>query len=353
MKCAFGLISSTLMAFSSVACSGAGDDGTPANNTCGAAITAAPANNYSFSSTLSFPPVDVKPDSELTFDWSAVTTDFLGHPVDATADIDTVNLMLWKLTNDELQVRLNADNLQQRDLAVIATYYNDTTPGTTASAFEFTSVGTPLSPCEILPFLQASNPDPNAHPECEGWAANAGSGWDPAENTYTVMIATGDKLGAGTRMIQAFRLNPASTNTEVVLKSDSTHLTYSVNMQDLEKTPAPTGTGALSIDWTTMTVNSLGNPFVPSDITEALVAHYMQPVSELEANFLDLDIIPADRWRGTIDAGSAVNLSTFTDESGQPFTGIDDTGTWVLALSCGDCRNPAPWYLTILEPCSP
>jgi len=48
-----------------------------------------------------------------------------------------------------------------------------------------------------------------------------------------------------------------------------------------------------------------------------------------------------------------VNLSTFTNESGQPFTGIDDTGTWVLALSCGDCRNPAPWYLTILEPCSP
>jgi len=92
---------------------------------------------------------------------------------------------------------------------------------------------------------------------------------------------------------------------------------------------------------------------VPSDITQALVAHYMQPVSELEENFLDLDIVPADRWRATIDAGSSVNLSTFENEAGQPFAGIDDTGTWVLALSCGDCRNPAPWYLTILEPCSP
>src|SRR6187402_934841 len=168
MKCAFGLISSTMIALSSVACSGSsGDDGAPAPNACGAAITAAPANNYSFSSTLSFPPVDVKPDTELTFDWSAVTTDFLGHPVDPIADIDTVNLMLWKLTNEELQIRLNADNLQQRDLAVIATYYNDVTPGTTASAFDFTSVGTPLSPCEILPFLQAPNPDPLAHPECD------------------------------------------------------------------------------------------------------------------------------------------------------------------------------------------
>ena len=26
-------------------------------------------------------------------------------------------------------------------------------------------------------------------------------------------------------------------------------------------------------------------------------------------------------------------------------------GTWLLGLTCGNCRNPAPWYMTILKPC--
>jgi len=25
----------------------------------------------------------------------------------------------------------------------------------------------------------------------------------------------------------------------------------------------------------------------------------------------------------------------------------------VVGLICGNCRNPAPWYLTILKPCTP
>jgi hypothetical protein len=35
-----------------------------------------------------------------------------------------------------------------------------------------------------------------------------------------------------------------------------------------------------------------------------------------------------------------------------PFAGIDDTGTWLVGLICGNCRNPAPWYMTIAKPCT-
>jgi hypothetical protein len=352
MKCAIALIGSTILGLVAVACGAENAENAGDGGSCSSTIVADPVNNYSFSSTLSFPPVSVQPNAELTFDWSAVTTDLLGHSLDPIADIDTVNLMLWELTQEDLQQKLNADELRQTDLAVIATYYTNQA-ATSANIFEFTSVGMELTRCNIWPFLQLPNPDPNAHPECEGWAENSmGGGFDPATNTYTVMIATGDTLGAGTRMIQAFKLDPNSTNTEIVLRPDSTHLEYSVNMQRLKKTRASAGTSELLVDWTDMTTNALGNTFVPSDITQALVAHYMQPVSELEANFLDLDRMPAERWRGTIDAGTTANLASFTDENGEPFPGIDGTGTWVLALICGDCRNPAPWYLTILEPCS-
>jgi len=324
-----------------------GTGGAPA---CNGMVTAAPANNYHFSSTLSFPPIAVQPDAELTFDWSAVTTDFLGHPLDPMTGVDTVNLMLWKLTQEDLQIKLNADTLKQRDLAVIATLYTEKM-ATNGALFDFTSVGMVLTPCDILPFLQAGPPPAGSHSECPGWEESAGTGYDPATHTYTVMIAAGTELGAGTRMIQAFKLDPASTNTHVEVTPTSTHLEYSVDMQSLVKTEVPSGTGALSIEWGGMTVNALQNEFIPNNITRALVAHYSQPVSELEAQFLDLELISQGMWRGNIDSGTSANLSTFTNEAGEPFPGIDGTGTWVLALICGGCRNPAPWYMTVLTPC--
>ena len=45
----------------------------------GPTIVASEANDYAFSSTITLPPVTVKSMSNLTFDWSGVTHDFLGH----------------------------------------------------------------------------------------------------------------------------------------------------------------------------------------------------------------------------------------------------------------------------------
>jgi hypothetical protein len=296
-------------------------------------ITADPVNNYSFSSTLTFPPISVQPDTELTFGWAGVTTDFLGHPLDPMAGVDTVNLMLWNLTQSDLETKLIADELLMRDLGVIATLYTENML-TEGALFDFTSVGMPITPDMILPYVNAEN-------------------YPPDLNTYTVMIASGDVLGEGTRMIQGFKLDPASTNTHVEITDTSTHLEYTVNLQNHTRTNVPMGTGAVTIDWGDMTVNALGYEFIPTEITEALVAYYTEPVTDLEAQFLDLDLIAEGMWRGEIVSGTTVTLSNLTNESGQPFAGIDGNGTWIVALVCGSCRNPAPWYLSILAPCTP
>jgi hypothetical protein len=31
--------------------------------------------------------------------------------------------------------------------------------------------------------------------------------------------------------------------------------------------------------------------------------------------------------------------------------GIEEEGTWFMALTCTRCPNPAPSFLTVLEPC--
>jgi hypothetical protein len=38
------------------------------------------------------------------------------------------------------------------------------------------------------------------------------------------------------------------------------------------------------------------------------------------------------------------------DDKGNSFPGVDSNGTWLVALLCTNCRNPAPYYLTVLEP---
>jgi hypothetical protein len=102
-----------------------------------------------------------------------------------------------------------------------------------------------------------------------------------------------------------------------------------------------------------MTTNAMGREFVTTQITDVQLAHYSMTPAELQDQFLGLlDPTTADQmWTGSVPSGTSVVLSSLTDEGGQPFSGIDDTGTWIVALFCGDCMNPAPWYLSRLETC--
>ena len=56
-------------------------------------------------------------------------------------------------------------------------------------------------------------------------------------------------------------------------------------------------------------------------------------------------------YRGDVAAGNSLALHDLKDANGQPFAGIDGSGTWILALNCGRCANPAPWFLTELKSC--
>lgn len=60
-------------------------------------------------------------------------------------------------------------------------------------------------------------------------------------------------------------------------------------------------------------------------------------------------------WQPDLLSGSKKLLSELVDAEGAPFPGIDASGgTWIVALQCGSCWGavPAPWFLTVLEPCS-
>jgi len=298
----------------------------------GRSIVASEANNYSFSSTLGFPPITVAPRTELTFDWSAVTADFLGHAVDPKKDIASVAIHIWGLTPSEFATKVNADTLTQRDLVVVPFFFATGNTATSARLFEFTLSGGTVDPAIVISYFDASL-------------------YPPANTTYALLASTGTTIGAGTRMIQTFQLDPASTNATVKMTKDSTKLTYTVDLHSLTPTAVAAGEAPLYLDWSALKTNAMGNAFDPTMIAEVLVGHYPQGSAELEQRFLDLELIASELYRAAPDMGTSFNFLLLRDAAGKSFPGIDSTGTWLVALRCGLCRNPAPWYLSILKPC--
>jgi hypothetical protein len=295
-------------------------------------ITASPEQNYEFSSTLTIQFTAVKPSSDITFDWSMVTTDFLKKPV----DFNTVGMLLvalWQKDVAGFEKGLNDDTL---GMPIVPAWIPATPAKQTGSIFDLEVPDGPLAMEQILAYLDINN-------------------YPPDQFLYTAMVVDGRDLGKGTRMIQGFKLDATTTNSEVKIDSNSTKVDFTAKIANRPPTYIPAGTAAgLGIDWTKMRMykTAAGGDFVPSSITRFRIGSYTQTPAELEGdNFLKLDEIAAEMYEAPVDVGTKINFDQAKTKDGKFFAGIDSTHTWILALNCGNCQNPAPWYLTILKPC--
>ena len=324
-------------------CTSAAVTNTQQQVTCmGTNLVATMANNYAFTSTMRLPAMTVKSKSNLTFDWSAVTKDFLGHSVGGNNSLDTMTLLIFSLPLAEIETKLNVDTLSQQDVFQVPPP-SWPAPGMTAGAttsaplYSFLANGTEITMQE---FTDRTDP----------------AILDPAMFTYVAAAGHGTTIGEGFRMLQAFHVADSASGTTVALKDDSTQLTCSVSLRNLTITGATAGTPALALSWVDIVAqggkNALGNPFGDNYITSAIVGHFSETPEELEKKFLDLDMIAQKYYRADITENGKLNFMDLKDDSGASFPGIDDTGTWMVGLICANCRNPAPWYMTILKPCT-
>jgi hypothetical protein len=301
-------------------------------------IVAAEANDYSFKSSIMLHPVKVQPMSDLHFDWGGVTTDFLGHAVNPVTDFTTIFVLLVNLPSATLEDQLDNDTFSTSSVQITPPPQFQPNGVTSGSLYEdFTAGGEMITPTKAAPYFDASM-------------------WTPANSTFAVVAQTGVNLGTNIHMLQSFELDTSSTNTNLTLTNSSTTLTYTANLHDLHPTGVPANTAALSIDWSQIQTNALGNSFGNSpgypttNITSAIVGHYTQSLSQLESQFLDLETIAQELYTAPVKYGAMLDFTTLVDSAGNPFTGITTDGTWLVGLRCGNCQNPAPWYLTVLAP---
>ena len=295
-------------------------------------------SNYAFTSSLTVEMATLKDATDLTFGWSGLTRDFFGKPVDPAADIDLVLISLWDQTPDQLKESLERDDLERSaSEGAIMTYPDGSY--TSQNLLSFGVLGNPLpDENEIWSRFDTQNPEFD---------------YPQDRHTFLLMASTGTTPGRGARMLALFNLDKSSTRTELDLTNDSTLLDYTVDLERAVPVPVPTGQPSLTIDWNGMQTNALGNEFLPTQITEAVVAHFdASSLPELEAHFLDLRELADGWWSGAVVSGTSIDLGTLADSSGATFPGIDGTGTWLVALFCtAGCNNPAPWSITILSAC--
>jgi hypothetical protein len=300
-----------------------------------ASVVITDPTNYSLSDSFDIKTYTLKDNSNLVFDWGGLTTDFLGHPVNPDTDIDLIAVALWSMTPSEVEDALKKDDipLNKNEGVIVAL------PGTstTVKLDQFTLQGQSI-PTDLIPmYFDTSTPN-YQYPQ--------------DRNTFMMMASTGTQVGKGAREIALFHIDPAATSTTLVMNNDTLKLSYSVNLFQAAPLLVPTGVPGLTIDWSQMTHNMLGNKYDFSQITRAAVAHFKSAtLEELQTKFLDLQALADDWWSTTSISGNSVDLSTLKKTNDATFPGIDGSGIWMTALFCDNCNNPAPWSITIMQPC--
>ena len=184
----------------------------------------------------------------------------------------------------------------------------------------------------------------------------ATDGDPPSRMLVPILVCTTAAVAGLTRVaavLALFKPTLGETNTEVVIDNDSTELWYEADLSSLKKVEIPAAEPDITLDWSdSIAKSALGAEFIPTYITEIMVAHYSSKTpADLEEQFLDIEIIADDLYRADMDYGTEVNLSLLTNEAKESFAGIDDEGTWIVALMCGSCANPAPWFISIFQTC--
>jgi hypothetical protein len=305
-----------------------------ADPTAGVVIT--DATNYTLSNDFVIQLARLKDNTDLVFDWSQVTRDFFGKTIDPAADIDIFLISLWDLTPSGIRDALKVDNLPLTSNSGVITTFPDGT-FTSQHLLGFDELGNPLPPDQL--WTRFNTADPNfAYPQ--------------DQYTFLAMASTGTEVGKGPRMLAMFNIDPAAPDTQLQMTNDSTKLEYSVDLFRGAPVEVPPATPALTIDWSQMTTNAIGNPYSIYQITSAAVAHFSnKSLAELQSQFLSLEDIADGWWSGPVLSGSSIGLDTLVDKNGAAFPGVDANGVWMAALFCTTCNNPAPWSITILEPC--
>ena len=277
-------------------------------------ITLTDAMNFSFSSDIDAASIVVPAGEDSLVDWSAVTEDLLGSPIDPTADIGEVSIVAFgDLTQDEVIDGINNETLKQSDLTGFVSYVPQSGE-TSAMLTDFSVSGTAVNPANDI---------------------TAGS-------TYLVSLEGTD----GSYLTFTF-FDPVdgADPATITVDDDSAVLSYTVDIDAGASIPVTADAEQIILTWSQLTTTSSGNPILLSNIDTLMLARYTQPLSALEDDFLQLEDLADELYIVNVATLGSYDLTTIDG-----FAGFEGEGTWLVAMRCGGCVNPSPPFLGLFDP---
>ena len=314
---------------------GGGDDGGGGSGGSGGSsanvITLTDENQYTSTSTLMPKEITTASGEDLDIFWEELTTDMQCHAMSPSADIDKVALLrIRDLSKEEAAALLTAGELAMSDIDGYIQYDTDGSQ-TNCKLSDLSNLGTPVDITQE---------------------------YQERENTvYLLLWATGTRPGTGARSMVFLRPVAGEVNTEVHAEpacdpeTGESILTFDATLPQPLEVPE----NYTTVDWRDVTVDGLGNEIAANNIDRILLAYYQGATpAELEEQIFDIEMIATDIWEiENYGGGRRADLRNArhreTDEFFAGFGGREE-GTWLLALMCSTCQNPAPMLLTALAP---
>ncbi len=313
-----------------ISCGGGDGDKNPSDtatstvpDTCqSGTVTLGDRQNFSYVGDVALPVFETASASDIQVCWDDLVQDIQCHDVDKQLDIDNVGLIRFPyLTHGEVEQGLSDNNLLQADISG----YVDVQPTkeTCIQLADMSFFGTPI---------------------------NIEEEYIAAGGTYLLNLTTGTLLGSGARMIAFLEPTESSDVTTVSLPDGCGILDFAADLGALQKV-YPCTDDTMVLDWSGLTTDGLGNEYDLGLINQVMVGFYEgMTQADLEARFLDLELMATRLYRLDLDGGNTADLSLATTEDGTALEGFGGEGIWIAALRCTTCSNPAPLFLTILEP---
>jgi hypothetical protein len=273
--------------------------------------------------------VDTVAGQDVDICWTGLTKDLQCHDVAPATDIKNISLVQFvNKTQQQAQVDLISGTLSRSDVV----YRDFHTPGD--------------STCTKLSTVKALGSD--------GAAINLAQDYVESAATYVIIASDTTTVAAGARSMVFVTPKAGNSNTKVDIPSGCEKLVFNANLHELTKVSVP-AKGPWVADWSQVTKDSEGkDPNLITTNYDLILGHYDKSVAELESDFFNIETSATKLWRiKNIDGSSTTskNLGYAQAADGSLFTGFEPAdGIWALGLQCPDCQNPAPMFLTILEP---
>ncbi|MCP4606404.1 MAG: hypothetical protein GY847_38835 [Proteobacteria bacterium] len=282
-------------------------------------------HNYTFEGNLNIPIIETASGKDLNICWDKVTSDIQCHDVEPQADIDNIGMVRFThMTHKQVQERLSQGEMPQSAMAGYADYNLDHS-STCAKLSDLTLFGTEF---DIEQEYLENN-----------------------DTVYLLLFTEGNTPGIGARMLTFIKPSDTSNNTSVDIDVGCGVLDFSASLRQLTTLDIPQDTPWI-IDWSDLAKDGQNNEIVFENIDGVLLGFYEgKTIQELEEHLLDLKIIHSSIYEIQLAGGRKADLSMATNANAS-FTGFSGNGIWLLGLLCSACQNPAPLFLTILNPVS-